>query len=388
MRDFNEVRLLHGFLPIALDLEGGVVAATVPGSKDGGARLHALVEEGQVVSGQVDVDGVAQVGAEATRHARQPGGLPKDAVQPRAQSRECGVGAAERGIRLHQRPLDLGVLRRQRVQESLRILDQDAELLAPVALRKFGGHLVEPLDDFLEVLVAGGQGVRDRRQVVHVLGPVGDRVVGRRALAGEAAAELDHQGAQFLPGGLVQGVDHVLEVDRLRHLCLRQPRARRQRVARAGSRFQRHVFLAEQALGPDGRSRVRMDWGVGFVERDGDKRLAAVELDVLNAARLRPGDEHVASRVEPVGGIYRYGQPVLSQAARDTQGHKREHDHSDQQGRRLQTPKRFAQRRDHSIPSGPSTAPLMNCCVKGLFELWSCSFEPWSTTFPPCSRMM
>src|SRR5207248_1598525 len=42
----------------------------------------------------------------------------------------------------------------------------------------------------------------------------------------------------------------------------------------------------------------------------------------------------------------------------------------------------------YSIPSGPSTAPLMNCCVKGLVERCNSSLDPCSTTFPPCNKMM
>ena len=75
------------------------------------------------------------------------------------------------------------------MQQRLGILDQLTELGAAITLCQLGRDLVEPLDDFLEVLVASGERVGDGSQMVQILPAVEQRIVGVEPPAGEPAAQ-------------------------------------------------------------------------------------------------------------------------------------------------------------------------------------------------------
>src|SRR5437764_2708946 len=212
------------------------------------------------------------------------------------------------------------------MEQRFRVLDQFTQLLPPVALGQLGRHLVEALDDLLQILVARRQGVGDGRQVIQVLPAVGDGLVRVGAATGKAAAQRDHERAQFLAGWLIEAVDDGLEVDRARHLLVGKPGPRWKLIRVA--RIERHVFLTQQALRSNRHGGVRMHRRVGIVDGNRDQCLCPVDADIANTARPGARDQDVATGIEPIRRVDGNDEPVLRQAVDDARGEDgQQHDH-------------------------------------------------------------
>jgi hypothetical protein len=185
--------------------------------------------------------------------------------------------------------------------------------------------------------------------VAHEVGQLLDRAVDRRAAAGERGAVALDRGALVRAHARVEGVEEVVQLDRLERLRERQRRTRLQLPARAPAR-ELDELQAERGARPDGQGgvrRQRLDRLVELHRQHRDRAPVALLgdpgrdlVDDAGAEASEPDlvadDEVGAARdlgAEVVGGDER--QPRVRAHREQHRHHRDEHGHRpDQDGAR------------------------------------------------------